>query len=133
MYAIVTTIFFVFIMIFGAIAFVGISKMLGRVQIEADDQSMKYNHIQIAKDRLFSMSCYTKTLDELTLNQSCNISSDMIMGYRFIMHKFRNCTNETKKWSHGDTLHFSKSFKYMVAIKANETGFMCPGELFIYY
>jgi hypothetical protein len=133
MYAIITTIFFVFILIFGAIAYVGISRMMGKVQAEADDQLMKYNHIQIVKDRIMSMACYTQNLEEITLNNTCNISSDMVIGYRFVMHKFRNCTNTSKQWDHGDVDHFKKSFKYMVAIRSNETGFMCPGELFLYY
>jgi len=133
MYAIVTTIFFVFILIFGAIAFVGISSILGKFQMEADNELMKYNHIQIAKNRILSSSCYTQNPNELDLNQSCNISSNVIRGYKFVMHKFRNCTNESKVWNHRNVSIYQKTFKYMIAIRSNLTGYNCPGNLHIYY
>lgn len=129
-YSFVTSIMYIAVLLFVIFGVMTLAVKLGATQQAADDQTFKYNNIQMAKQRI--MYCYGLTFDELALNTTCNITSGIINGYRIQMFAFRNCTNESKTWTHGDLAHYKNSNTYLVAIRSNQTGFSCPGQLEVF-
>jgi hypothetical protein len=130
-YTFITTILFIMVLLLVVFGVMIISAKMGKIQANADQQAEVYNHIQIAKNRI--LYCYGLTLDELRLNQSCNITSTVVKGYRIKMLPFRNCTDVEKYWQYGDLVHVKNIHHYLVPIRSNKTSFTCPGKLEVFY
>ena len=130
-YTFVTTILFIMVLLLVVFGVLTLSAKMGSIQANSDKQTEVYNHVMIAKNRL--MYCYGLTFDELKLNKTCNITSEIIKGYRIEVLPFRNCSDTEKTWSFGDLTHVKSIHHYLVPIRSNKTGFTCPGKLEVFF
>ena len=128
-YPIITTFFFIIVILFTVLAVIYQGSLVLSVKKAANDDLNNYQVIKDVKDRLYF--CYGRVFDSTKLNNnaSCEINSQLIRGYIISEYSYGNCT--AKNWTHYTvsplTMH---SEMYVVPIYDNDL--VCPGKVQVF-